>query len=118
MKKLLLSIAILAIAACTTPQNPAQAVYQITNNYAAALSVAVAYKRLPSCDQPAAPVLCSKVSIVKKLQDADDTAFPLLRAATIAVARFAPAPGARTVFDAAQNAVDAFASITAKLAIK
>lgn len=118
MKKLLLSIAILAIAACTTPQNPAQAVYQITNNYAAALSVAVAYKRLPSCDQPAAPVLCSKVSIVKKLQDADDTAFPLLRAASNTVR--APGAGANlaTAIVAAQNAVDAFASITAKLAIK
>ena len=56
MKSLLLLLLFVAPAACTTaPQTPAQSVYAVQSNYAAALTVAVKYKSLPPCapDWPA-----------------------------------------------------------------
>lgn len=73
---------IVALAACTTtaPQNPQQAVYAATATYDAALSIAVAYRRLPPCGPGVVP-LCSQPEVVAKLQVADIAAFAAVQAA-------------------------------------
>lgn len=81
MKKLLV-VALLALAACatTSPQSPAQAVYAATLAYDTALSVAVAYRKLPPCVQGGGPI-CSDAAVVAKLQVADISAFAAINAA-------------------------------------
>ncbi len=106
-----------AIAGCATDstKTPQQTIYQIEGNYRAALKVATVYKSLLSCDQPSAPVLCSKSSVVKQLQDADNVAYTLLQAAE----RTARTPGAGANADtailAAQEAIRALLAITMTL---
>lgn len=109
----------LVLAACAggTPTTPAQSVYAIHGNYAAALTIAVAYKKLPSCDT-AATLLCAKSSIVKQLQDADDIAYPALQAAEATVRSPGAGANLQTVVVGAQAAVDALTAITAKLQTK
>jgi len=116
MKRLFI-VALLALSACATaPQSPAQAVYAAHGNYAAALTVAVAYRRLPPC-APSGPPLCSDKRIVADLQKADNVAFDALSAAQ----RVARAPGAganvQTAINAANQAIGAFSSITASLQV-
>lgn len=117
-----LAVLILAIATglgcATAPQSPAQAVYQIQGNYAAALQIAVTYKQLPSCAQPVRPMLCSEKGVVAQLQKADDVAYAALTAAQ----NTARTPGAganlQTALTAAQQATAAFAAITSRLQVK
>lgn len=73
---------IVALAACTTtaPQNPQQAVYAATATYDAALSIAVAYRRLPPCGPGIVP-LCSQAEVIAKLQVADISANAAIMAA-------------------------------------
>ncbi len=97
-------------------QTAPQTIYQVESSYAAALTVAVAYKRLPTCG--GAFLICSKSEIVAKLQQADDVAIPLLDAAQ----KVARTPGAgmnlQTAIDAANAAVQALTSITSTLQVQ
>jgi hypothetical protein len=124
MKKLLtttilamaLAIGAFAAGCATTPQNAAQAVYAAHGTYATALTVAINYKRLPPCNKPPAPALCSKPEVVKQLQQADDVAFTALSTAQRIVR--APDSSATTVQTAifnANQAISAFAAIAKKL---
>jgi len=119
MKKFLhgafLPIIIIGLLACATAEKPGQAVYLIQSRYNQGLTLAVAYKALPTCEAPGAPALCSQPAIVTKLQQADDVAAPALMAAQATVR--APDMGAdwATVVKAAQIAVDALTAITASL---
>jgi hypothetical protein len=111
-------ILVCALAACASgTTTPAQTVYQVQSDYAAALVVSVAYKNLPDCALPGHPVLCSQATIIKQLQDADDIAYPTLTAAQNTV-RVQGATNAQTAVVAAQQAVAALTAITSKLVIK
>lgn len=119
MRKVLAILALAILAACaTTPTSPQQSVYAIQGAYAGALTVAVAYKHLPPCGQPASPVLCSQSSVVARLQRADDAAYPALQVAQGLVRTANFGPNVSTAIAAAQQAVNAFVSITQTLQVK
>ena len=65
------------VAGCTTvgggSTTPAQAVYAAEGAYAAALTVAVAYGKLPRCGA-ASPTLCSQQKVVDQIKLADAVA--------------------------------------------
>ncbi len=115
---LLLAFALAGLGCATTPQTPAQSVYQVQGSYAAALQIAVTYKQLPSCAQPAHPVLCSDAATVAKLQKADDVAYAALTAAQNIVRSPGAGANVQTAIAAAQQATAALASITATLQVK
>lgn len=98
--------------------NPETIVFDMHGRYATALQIAVAYKRLPSCDTKPAPLLCSKDSVIQDLQDADDIANPALAAAQTTVR--APGVGVNidTMIRAAEEAVVAMTKITSKLQVQ
>lgn len=113
-----LALTILTGFGCaTTPQSPQQAVFAAKSNYAVALAVAVAYKKLPTC-APTAPPLCSKPDIVATLQKVDTASSALLDAAENTVRTQVAGANAQTAIKAAEQAVSAFATITAALAVK
>ena len=119
MKTLHALLTCIFLSACsTTPSDPAQTIYQVQNNYSAALIVAVAYKALPPCSVPNAPVLCSKADVVTQLQRADNIAYPALQAAQHTVRTPGAGANAQTAIFAAQEAVAALTSITATLQVK
>jgi hypothetical protein len=113
-----IALAVLLAACASAPQTPAQSVYAVQGAYASALSAAVSYKQLPSCDQPGAPKLCSDAGIVAKLQEADDVAYVSLTAAQNIVRTPGAGLNATTAISAANQAVQAFASITSTLGVK
>lgn len=117
--KILSIILAVMLSACSTilPSNSAQTVYIAKSDYAAALTIAVAYKRLPDCST--APQPCSSAAIVKQLQKADDVAAGALDAAETAVRT--PGFGSSiisTSLSSAKAAVNAFLSITNTLRSK
>lgn len=122
----LVSASLALIPGCTsppvTPKTPAQTVYMIQGDYAAALAVAVQYKRLPECtlSQPSG-TLCSRPQTVKQLQDADDLAFSTLQAAQGFV-RMKPtdtsADKTTQAISIAQSAVAALVALTNTLTVK
>lgn len=110
----LASLALMAIAACSTPAkvdttNAVKSVYVVSTTYNTLLTVAVAYNNLPRCEQPKAPTLCSKTAVVAQLRKANVAASASLDAAESAVKTLGSNP---TVVAAAvvsaQNALDAF----------
>ncbi len=118
MKKLFLIIPLILMA-CTTPQTPAQTIYLVESDYAAALKVELAYSDLPRCDQPTSPVLCSKVSVIKIVQKADNTAWAAIQEAQTAVRT--PGYGENkmtTAISSAKALVKSFVSITSTLRTK
>ena len=120
MRKLLALLAIVVLTGfgcATSPQTPAQGVYAVQGTYATALTIAVAYKALPVCQQ-GAPVLCSQPSVVATLQKADDAAFAALTAAQNIARTPGAGANAQTAIVAAQQAVSALTSITATLQVK
>lgn len=118
MKRLFAGLMFALLAACsTTPQSPAQAVYAIHGDYAAALTIAVTYKKLPDCATTQA-VICSKPEIVARLQAADDKAFPLLQAAQNTVRLSGAGANIDTAIFAAQQAVSALTAITSTLKVQ
>lgn len=125
MKMFRLCIALLAIAAftgCATIQgaqdsSAQRSVFAAKQTYAIALTVAVAYKKLPTC-APTAPPLCSKPDVVATLQKVDTASSALLNAAENTVRTQGAGANAQTAIKAAEQAVSAFATITAALAVK
>lgn len=114
---LLLAFALAGLGCATTPQTPAQSVYQVQGSYAAALQIAVTYKQLPKCQQ-GSPVICSTPTVVAQLQKADDVAYAALTAAQNIVRTPGAGANFQTAITAAQQATAAFASITATLRTK
>lgn len=114
LMKNLLASALLAIllVGCVTPQSGAQTVFQAKQDYAVALTAAVAYKRLPACGATA-PKLCSDKAVVTQLQKADDAAIALLDGAET-VARTGGGNVAMAL-SAAEQSVKAFVSLTKTL---
>jgi len=113
---LILSVAILSGCAGTT--TPQQGVYSAKTQYAAALTIAVSYKRLPVCSATV-KLPCSDPKIVAQLQKADNVAAASLDAAENAVRT----PGfgkdvAQSALAAANAALAAFVSITSTLQVK
>ncbi len=118
MKKLLILLP-LAILACTKPESPAQSVYLVESDYAASLRVELAYSNLPRCGKPTSPKLCSQVSVIKKVQLADNLAWNAIKEAQVAVRT--PGYGdnkVTTVVASATALTRAFVSITNTLEIK
>lgn len=119
MKLFLAACLTFLLAACAvSPQTPAQSVFLIKNDYQAALTVAVAYKNLPPCGQPASPVICSDAKVVAQLQKADDVAYPALQAAETTARTPGAGANAATAIVAAQQAVAALTAITSTLTVK
>jgi hypothetical protein len=117
MKSLIMIVlmAIMAVACATTPQSPAQSVYAAEQGYVVALTTAAAYARLPHCSATVTG-LCSDVSVVVKLQTADEVASQLLGAAEATVRAGGGTVG--TAVTAAQEAVTTFLNITKTLKVK
>lgn len=119
MKKLILVLILCLLPACETikPQTPQQTVYAATSAFGVALSVAVAYRKLPTCS-PAEPLLCSKPEIVEQLRQSANAANTTLAAAQNIVRT----PGfgddaAQSAIVAAQEAVKALTAITSTLKV-
>lgn len=113
-----LSFTLLTAFGCTsTPTKPQQAVFAAKQSYEVALTVAVAYKRLPTC-APTAPQLCSRPDMVATLQKVDLASSALLDAAENTVRTEGAGANVQTAIKAAEQAVSAFATITAALAVK
>lgn len=123
MKKVFLAFALslgllTGFSGCTgmpVGQTPEQVVFQAKSAYSAALTAAVAYKRLTPCSDTVKQP-CSDPAIVKQLQKADTAASTALDAAETAVRT----PGfgkdvITTATTAARAALDAFVSITTTL---
>lgn len=112
-----IALATLALTGCgTKPSNPQQAVFEVTQSYELALSVAVAYDALPDCTP--GMTVCSTRPVRQQLKDAKDKASPAILAAQNAVRD--PNFNASTsdaVLIAAQQAVEALAAITATLPV-
>lgn len=118
MKKLLILLPIILMS-CTKPDTPQQAVFAAENSYAIALRAELAYSNLPRCGKPTSPIVCSDVSVIKKLQKSDDIAWIALKDAETAVRT--PGYGdskVTTTVASATALVKAFASITDKLGVK
>jgi hypothetical protein len=135
--KIFLSVLLLALAACASntsstgaplpPLTPQQMVFQFKNDYNVALTIAVAYKNLPPCEAPGAPKICSKVSVVHQLQQADYVAFPAITAAentvrnpcpVVTTPPCDPASKMQLAVTGASQALAALTSITATLQTK
>lgn len=115
--RILLIVTLLALAACTTPQSPQQAVFEAKTGHAAALRTAVAYRELPRCNP--APQPCHDPAVVTALQKADRTADAALDAAEHVVR--SPGFGESVIaasVKTAQEALRALTSIVATLQVK
>lgn len=109
------------LAACSVAGvqlTPEQSVYQLKNDYNAALTVAVTYKSLPPCGLATSPLVCSRADVVGKLQQADNVAYPAILAAENTVRTPGAGANAQTAITAATQALAALTSITATLATK
>lgn len=118
----LISLAFLfsLLGACAGPQTPQQAVFQTKSAYEVGLTTAVAYKRLPVCQEGASgPQLCSKKTVVTQLQKADDVAAKALDAAenTVRTPGFGESI-VQSAVTAARAALDAFVAIVNTLQVK
>ncbi len=114
MKKLLAVFVLTLVASCasvTATVSPQQAVFAAKQDYAVALTAAVAYKRLPPC--PTATKICKDAKVIAQLQKIDDASAALLDGAETTVR--SGGTGAALAITAAQQAVSAFTTITKTL---
>lgn len=119
LKSYLLCMVALALVACTAPKSPAQAVFQLKGDYAAALSIETAYDKLPTCGTDFSGYVCKDLKLAKTVRQIDDSAYAALGAAESAVRT--PGFGEERVTTAvatATNAIAAFVSITSTLGVK
>lgn len=113
----ILALAVLLSACVAGLTRPDQRVFQAKTDYAVALTVAVAYRRLPPC--PTATQICSDKAVVAQLQKADRVASAALDAAETVVRT--PGFGASSIdgaITAANAALAAMVSITSTLKVK
>lgn len=117
IRNLLVAVTMLALSACATlgtNATPAQKVFAATGVYETALTVAVAYKRLPPCTATPKPILCSDVGVVATLQKADNVAFEALKSAQTVVRSTSSTQSALSTAVAwATEAANAFSRIAA-----
>jgi hypothetical protein len=111
-----------ALAACAggqpTPQSPAQAVYAVEGDYAAALAVAVQYRALPQCSG-STTALCSTPEVLAQLEKGDAAAWASIEAAQNTVRTPGASAHAETAaLTAAQQATTTFQQIAATLKVK
>lgn len=123
MKSLMKSVlvaSLLFLASCAgIPETPAQKVFAATSTYNVALTIAVTYKELPECGQPASPVLCSDKGVVTTIQKADIVAFDALSGAqTVVRNQKATASALQIAVAWAQEAVAVFSKLTNTLKVK
>lgn len=115
MKRLLAVFVLTLVASCASaPQSPQQAVFAAKQDYAVALTAAVAYKRLPPC--PTATKLCKDPKVVAQLQKIDDASAALLDGAEVTVR--AGGGNVAMALQAATQAVSAFTTITKTLGVQ
>lgn len=119
MKNLFACAITLVLLACTAPETPAQTVYLVQSQYAAALKVEVAYSKLPRCGQPASPKLCSDAAIVSKVKKISDSTWSAIKEAQEAVRT----PGfgedkITTIVTSARSLTDAFVEVTKTLGVE
>ncbi len=120
MMRYLIVGALFFLAACAqTPTgegsgSAATSVYQTKLAYAAVLTGAVEYNKLPRCGRPTSPVLCSDQGAVEAMRKANVAARSALDAAENTV-RDPAVKGntAQLAVTAAGNAVDSFKEIVA-----
>jgi hypothetical protein len=114
MKKILAFLLLALIGCATTPKSPEQVVYQASGDYAAALVVAVQYKKLPPCGGTTTTPLCRDAATLKRIQDADGKAADLLSNAQSAVRLESVAPETEKEAAAtrAQRAIADFRKLT------
>lgn len=105
-------VAALSVAACATPQTPAQTVYVIETDFAASLAIAAAYHDLPVC--PTA-VLCKDPTTLVRIQAATLAAGNAIATVQSIVRANGDPTAAMTI---AQQAVAALQSLTAALKVK
>lgn len=120
IKKLAIVLLVALLSSCAsfslTDSTPAQKVFAATQVYNAALSAAVAYKKLPSCAQAQKPILCSDAAVVATLQKADNVAFEALKSAqTVVRSTGASTSALSTAVAWATEAASAFSKITTAL---
>ncbi len=111
-----------ALVSCTggqpAPQSPAQAVYAIEGDYAAALAVAVQYRALPPCSVSTS-ALCSTSEILAQIEKGDAAAWAAIETAQATVRTPGVTNDAETAaLVAAQQAATAFQTIAATLKVK
>lgn len=117
MKKILAILCVSLLFGCAvTPKSPAQAVFAAEQNYAVALSAAVAYKKLPPCVANAAVTLCADAKVVGQLQAADVAAYALLQGAQATVRT--GGGNVQLAVAAAEQAVLALSTIVKTLGVK
>ncbi len=109
-----LFVSAVLISCASAPQSGQQAVYSAKQDYAVALTLAVAYKRLPSC--PTTSGICKDAKVVAQLQKIDDASAALLDGAEATVRSGGGNVG--MAITAAQQAVSAFTTITNTLKVK
>lgn len=112
LRKATLIAAALCLSACATPQTPAQTVYVMETDFAAALAVAGAYHDLPVC--PATP-LCKDPTTLVRIQAASLAAGAALGTAQTAVRG---GGNATTAILTAQGAIVALQDLTNALQVK
>jgi hypothetical protein len=110
-------VALTGFGCATAPQSAQQAVFQAKTDYAVALTVAVAYKKLPAC-VTGGNQICSKPEVVATLQKVDTASSALLDAAERTVRTEGAGANAQTAIKAATEAVRAFVTITSALQTK
>ena len=116
MKTLGMVLVVSLLAACASmgqDATPAQRVFAATQVYEAALTAAVAYKRLPACSVQPRPPLCSDAGVVATLQKADNVAAEALKSAQTVVRAPASSPALATAVAWATEAANAFSRIAA-----
>lgn len=109
----------LLLAGCTEPKTPAQAVFQMEGDYAAALSLEKNYDELPDCSSPSKPLVCSKKETRQLVRKIDDGAWDAISQAQTAVrtAGFGT-DKTQTAIATATAAVAAFTNIVQTLGVK
>lgn len=94
-------------------------IYAVKSGYAITLRAATAYVKLPACEKPGAPTVCSSRDVVVALAKAQDAAKATIDNAEATILR---ATGASSVLtsavDAAKSAYSAFKGVTAAYNIK
>jgi hypothetical protein len=120
MKRLAILVLAIGISSCSvTPETPAQKVFAATTGYDAALSVAVAYKRLPLCKEQTGKILCSDEQVVSTIQQADNVSFAGLKSAQNIVRDPKFSQDAKQAAATwAKEAANAFAKVVALLKVK
>lgn len=112
------ALALPLLAACAgTTQTPTADMYAAESAYAGALTIAVAYGKLPPCVS-GGPVLCSDLAVVKKADVAAHAAWTALQAANTLVANGSPTASITAAVSDAGTAVQAFVSISQTLKVQ